>query len=301
MIYLNKIGILNKKWRFTLPAIVGSIIFPLLFFSSLASAQGSSGSIDVHYKIYPECVGDLKQYIRDAIEEKSNTQQGKIQISPDFHTNASLFPKTTTDEEFFSFIKNEKKAKFALSIKPGPKNRVQFILRDLDKNMSYPWDVSVNMDDEQKGRDRLLYVAERIRAVIRGEPYKFVFICFTCDGGNKNIISLSRRLPENLKDSLKTKFREMNLDKQYIAEHKDLDAKQCKDFQEGYIEYYFRECDCIIMGQIVTEGSLVNISLKYSRWGGKSESLEGVSGNQREGFADKLSQKIIEQLHIIMK
>jgi hypothetical protein len=309
MIYNNKAWISNRNKYITLPIAIGSIMLCFLFAMSSASAQDSSKAFDVYYRIYPECEAGLKEHIREVIEENLNSQTGedtsvriKNQIRAHYLTNCVLSPseaKIIKDKEFDDYVKNEKKGEFALTINPGSK-KVRFILRDLRKNMSYPWDVHVNTIDDQKLLDRLQRVAERIQSIIIGGPYKFVFSCFTYEGVKGNISALSRRLPRTLKIRLKTKLQEEDW-KQYKidADHRNLNSNQCNEFQDEYIENYFRGYDCIFMGQIDTEDNTVNISLDYSI-GGKRDSMDDVSGKDTDDLEGKIFTRILERLPKIM-
>lgn len=317
MAYLNKIRTLNKKWGFTLPAVVTSILFPILFSLSLTSAQGPSKEVYVHYRIYPDLENKgVEKNILDAIDtigkEDPKTQQGQILIKAKFLTTTSLYDRRgpiTENEEFYEYVKDVAKGKFALTIEPGTISpvlrtmRVQFTLRDLDKNMSYDWETNVDINNDEKSRDRLRYVSERIRSIIRGGPYKFVFACcFIYEGGikNDNIKSLSKNLPRTLKEKLKIElsrkeWKQHQIDVEYIY----VPPEKCKELAEKDIENYFRDYDCIVKGTIDTVGNLVNIQLDYSK-GGKTGFMKDVKGKITDNLAELVMQRICEYLPEIM-
>jgi hypothetical protein len=312
---------LNKKWGSTLPALITSIVFAVLFFSPLTSAQAPPEEINIHYRIYPDCENDaLERNIIDAIgaigQEGPKAQQGEILIKTKFLTRASLYDRRgpiTEDEEFYEYVKNVAKGKFALTIDPGKMSpelkarRLRFTLRDLDKNVSYPpWEIDWNVNDDEKLRDRLHHISERIQSIIRGGPYKFVFSCccsYEDERGakNENIKALTKKFPSVLKDKLKTELIKPNLKPYKIdVEYKPLTLDQCKNVKEQDIENYFGEYDCIVIGKIYTEASIVNIELDYIKSGPGMKSMGDVRGRNTDDLLGMVVKKICENLPKLM-
>lgn len=305
MIWPNKIGILNKKWRITLPAVVISTVFPFFFFSSVASAQGSSGRIELHYIISSEIEEGFQAIIRYAIDHsKSNDEEGEIQIMPCFLSRAALVDskghEITSDKEFFNWVKEVKKGKFALTINPEleDKDKVKVTLKDLyKKDLLYTF--YANRKEKHFG-DRLDYDIGRIHSIIRGGPYKFLFSCFEYSGKERNKAKLPKDFAGRFRDRLKDELKKEDW-KQYRINVDYLTLDQCKNFEKENPNKYCLEYDCIVFGTIVTEDNSVNIELSYTKKGAEKESMGDFMGKYTDDLVGTVVKRISKYLPNIMR